>query len=61
MKQSACLLVDPAENLQYFRFGDVEVGCRWGARDATSVTEAAFDLFAAEGVSFSKGSRRGDI
>ena len=39
MKQSAFLLVDPAENLRYFMFADLEVGCRWKARDATSVTE----------------------
>ena len=37
--QRACLLVEPAENLPYFMFADLEVGCRWGARDATSVTE----------------------
>ena len=39
MKQSAFLLVDPAENLRYFMFADLELGCRWGARGATSVTE----------------------
>ena len=42
MKQSYFLLIERAENLGYVMFGDLEVGCRWGARDATSVTEAAF-------------------
>ena len=60
MKQSSFLLVDLAENLRYFMFADLEVGCRWGARDAISVTEVASSLFAAEGVSVAKGSRRGD-
>ena len=61
MKQSSCFLVDSAENVRYDIFADFEVGCRWGARDATSVTEAAFGLFAAGGVSVAKESRRGEI
>ena len=39
MKQSSFLLVEPAENLRYCMFADLELGCRWGARGATSVTE----------------------
>ena len=39
MKQSSFLLVEPAENLRYCMFAVLELGCRWGARGATSVTE----------------------
>ena len=45
MKQSSILLVEPAENLRYFMSADLELGCRWGARGATSVTEVFSEAF----------------
>ena len=47
MRQSCFLLVEAAKNVRYYMFADVEFGCKWSARGATSVTEVVFCLFAA--------------